>query len=80
MISIAILIAAVLLPAIFSKEILYAIAAFAASSIIVMVLNPLPTLSESMIVVAALIVAYAGAVYLTKRAVVYLSKNKFGKY
>jgi hypothetical protein len=80
MISIAILIAAVLLPAIFSKEILYAIAAFAASSIIVMALNPLPTLSESMIVVAAIITAYAGAVYLTKRAVVYLSKNKFGKY
>lgn len=65
-----ILLAAVLLPAFIDEDIIKPIAI-----IIVMLLNPLPTVSESVIVVASAISAYAGAVYLVKRAVDYLSKN-----
>lgn len=80
MIGIAILTASIVIPAFLADDILYAIAGFAAAIIITMLMNPMPTLSESVIVAATLIVGYAGAVYLTKRAVVYLSKIRFGNH
>ncbi len=78
MIAIIILAVAVILPAFVSEDIIFSIVAFAVVMSVAMIVNPLPSTSESVLVLAFVIVAYAGAVYLTKRAVVYLSKIRFG--
>lgn len=80
MIAIIGLVVAVLAPAFFAEDIIYSIAAFGAATIAIMLLNPMPTVSESVLVVATSIVLYAGAVYLTKRAVDYLLKDIFARY
>lgn len=75
MIAIIILAVAVILPALMIEDIIFSIVAFAVVMSVAMIVNPLPSTSESVFVLAFVIVAYAGAVYLTKRAVDYLLKN-----
>lgn len=75
MIAIIILAVAVILPALMIEDIIFSIVAFAVVMSVAMITNPLPSTSESVFVLAFVIVAYAGAVYLTKRAVDYLLKN-----
>jgi hypothetical protein len=79
MISTILLALIVALPAFTKTDLLWYVAGFAVANILLVAMYPLPTLSESAIMVLCLILLYTGATYLLRRAVVYVSENIFYK-
>jgi hypothetical protein len=79
MISLLCLAFILVLPAFTDKDLLWYVAGFAVVNILLVAMYPFPTLSESAIMVLAMVLLYTGAVYLLRRAVVYISENIFYK-
>lgn len=77
MISLMLLALSVVLPAFTDEDLLAYVAGFAVFNIILVAMYPFPTLSESAIMVLAMVLLYTGATYLLRRAVVYVSENIF---
>jgi hypothetical protein len=75
MISLMLLVALVVFPAFTKSDLLWYVLGFATANILLVAMHPLPTLSESAIMVLCLVLLYTGAIYLLRRAVVYVSKN-----
>lgn len=77
MISLICLAVVIVLPAFTKDDLLWYVAGFAVSNILLVAMYPFPTLSESAIMVLAMVLLYTGAAYLLRRAVVYISENIF---
>lgn len=77
MISLICLAFILVLPAFTDKDLLWYVTGFAVSNILLVAMHPFPTLSESAIMVLAMVLLYTGAAYLLRRAVVYISENIF---